>query len=82
MLRFDIPWQKDPEKIYTLALELSDDINITMALSTVHVVDNTAGFKCQHIDLESITALRRMVELNLGDSRLLERDLLVLSENH
>ncbi|MGR9045521.1 MAG: PilZ domain-containing protein [Gammaproteobacteria bacterium] len=82
LLRFEAPWKEDPEKIYTLELTLSDEVKITMALSVCHVVDNTAGFKCDHIDIESITALRRLVELNLGDSRLLERDLLALAEGN
>ena len=80
LLRFDAPWQENPENIYTLTLSLSDEVNIAMALSISHVIDNTAGFKCEHIDIESITALRRLVELNLGDSEQLERDLLALAE--
>ena len=82
MLRFDAPWQENPEKIYTLTLSLSEEIKITMALSISHVIDNTAGFRCEHIDIESITALRRLVELNLGDNQLLERDLLALAEGN
>lgn len=78
LLRFEFPWQEDPEQIYTLALCLSEDASIYMALSVSHVVGNTVGFKCEHIDIESISNLRRLVELNLGDSRLLERDLLAL----
>jgi hypothetical protein len=33
------------------------------------------GFECEYIDLDSISNLRRLVELNLGDSVLLERQL-------
>ena len=33
------------------------------------------GIECQHIDLDSMINLRRLVELNLGDERLLEREL-------
>ena len=80
LLRFDVPWQEDLERMYTLSLNLSDEINITMELNIAHVIDNTAGFKCEHIDIESISELRRLVELNLGDSTLLERDLLALAE--
>ncbi len=78
LLCFEFPWQEDPEKIYTLTLALSEDTQISMALSVSHVVDNTVGFKCEHIDIESISNLRRLVELNLGDSSLLERDLIAL----
>lgn len=82
LLRFDDPWQGDQDKIYTLTLNLSEDHSIEMALSISHIVDNTAGFKCEHIDIDSITHLKRLVELNLGDSHLLERDLLALTEIH
>lgn len=33
------------------------------------------GISCSEIDLDSITHLRRLVELNLGDEALLEREL-------
>ncbi|MDO9106072.1 MAG: PilZ domain-containing protein [Methylovulum sp.] len=78
LLRFEQPWQEDAEQLYTLVLTLSEDTRITMELSVAHVVDNTVGFKCEHIELESASNLRRLVELNLGDSALLERDLLAL----
>lgn len=80
LLRFDGPWQGDLEKVYILTFSLSEDHTITMALSISHIVDDTAGFKCEHIDIDSITHLRRLVELNLGNSELLERDLPALTE--
>jgi hypothetical protein len=80
LLNFESPWQGDPERIYTLTLHLSEDTQIKMELSIMHVVDNKVGFKCEHIDIDSISELRRLVELNLGSSVLLERDLLALSE--
>jgi hypothetical protein len=78
LLHFDFPWVEDPEKIYILTLDLSEQVQTKMALSVSHVVGNKAGFKCEHIDMDSITELRRLVELNLGDSDLLKRDLLAL----
>ncbi len=80
LLRFETPWIEPQENIYTLDLQLSEDITITMQLSVTHVIGNDAGFKCEHIDIDSISQLRRLVELNLGDSDLLERDLLSLTE--
>lgn len=79
LLRFECPWEDDPEKLYTLTLQLSDQIHIKMELTVTHVVDNKVGFKCEHIDIDSISELRRLVELNLGSSILLERDLLSLT---
>lgn len=37
------------------------------------------GFCCRQIDLESVTHLRRLVELNLGNADLLERELTALT---
>ncbi|PPD49831.1 MAG: pilus assembly protein PilZ [Methylobacter sp.] len=79
LLKFDFTWKEDLEKTYTLSLQLSEHQQIQMQLSTAHVIGNTAGFKCDHIDLDSISELRRLVELNLGDSSLLERDLQALA---
>ena len=78
LLSFEFPWQENPEKLYTLTLLLSEDTQIKMELSATHVIDNKVGFKCEHIDIDSISELRRLVELNLGNSVLLERDLSAL----
>lgn len=51
------------------------DIVIRMQGHIVHSEDNHLGFHCQHIDLESIAHLKRMLELNMGDEALLEREL-------
>jgi hypothetical protein len=81
LLRFELPWEENMEKLYTLILNLSEQAEIKMELTPAHIVDNKVGFKCEHIDLDSITELRRLVELNLGNSSLLERDLLALSDH-
>lgn len=80
LLAFDAPWGGDLEKLYMLTLELSEDTHIKMELAPTHVIGNKTGFKCTHIDIDSISELRRLVELNLGDSALLERDLQALIE--
>ncbi|MGZ5006739.1 MAG: PilZ domain-containing protein [Methylobacter sp.] len=79
LLRFELPWEEDPEKTYTLTLRLSEQVQIKMELTSTHAVDNKVGFKCEHIDIDSISELRRLVELNLGSSALLERDLFALT---
>ncbi len=80
LLSFELPWDEDLEKLYTLTLQLSEETQIKMELTAMHVVGDKVGFKCEHIDIDSISELRRLVELNLGSSALLERDLLALSE--
>ena len=43
-----------------------------------HIEANRIGLFCERIDLDSACHLRRLVELNLGDADLLERELAAL----
>jgi len=81
LLYFAEPWTGSLETPYSLTLKLSDEIIIVMELLVVHAAGNQYGFKCLHIDIDSISRLRRLVELNLGDSDLLERELIALSDS-
>ncbi|WP_144210396.1 PilZ domain-containing protein [Shewanella donghaensis] len=59
-----------------LSLLLSEsDIEISMQTLLVHIKEQQLGLKCSHIDLESITHLKRIMELNTGDAELLQREL-------
>lgn len=51
------------------------EAGIVMAVILRHVEDQRLGFQVQYIDMDSATHLRRLVELNLGDATLLEREL-------
>jgi len=59
-------------------LRLADDVEVCMTVSLAHEKDGQLGFYCEEIDLDSITHLRRLIELNLGSSELLERELSAL----
>ena len=64
---------------YHIDLLLGDaQLVIKMDATTAHIDEKTVGFTCQSIDLDSITHLRRLIELNLGDSDLLHRELSAL----
>ncbi|TCJ15337.1 PilZ domain-containing protein [Parasulfuritortus cantonensis] len=65
----------DPGQIYHLSIQLTYAIRIEMDVALAHLAGNHAGFRCVSIDSDSIGQLRRLIELNLGDSRLLERDM-------
>ena len=80
LLGFDEPWAHEVSTLYTLTLVLSDEVSIAMKLRFVHADGSLAGFECEHIDIDSMTNLRRLVELNLGDSELLGRELDALSD--
>ena len=51
---------------------------ITMSMQVAQVQQQNIGLVCCSIDLDSVTHLRRLIELQLGDPLLLERDLAVL----
>jgi len=51
---------------------------IRMEGEVVHIENNRVGLACREIDLDSITHLRRLLELNLGDPTLLQRELAFL----
>lgn len=65
----------------TLELQLDSDVVITMEGSVIHCNAQHIGFRCDHIGIESISHLKRLVELNLGDETLLERELTELSHS-
>lgn len=63
-------------KICRLVLFLGKDgEHIDMEGTVVHQEGQLVGIECQHIDVDSMTNLRRLVELNTGDEKLLEREL-------
>lgn len=54
------------------------EVGIAMAGEVAHVEGEHVGLLCRSIDIESITHLRRLLEINLGDAALLERELKAL----
>lgn len=62
----------------TIKLAGSEDC-IIMALTFSHEDEHSLGFRCQYIDIDSMTHLKRLVELNLGNEELLKRELDALS---
>lgn len=62
-------------KICNMVLSLGKGEHITMEGAVVHQEGRHIGIECQHIDVDSMVNLRRLVELNMGDEALLEREL-------
>lgn len=48
---------------------------IHMGVTVARQTTDTCGLACHEIDIDSITHLRRLVELNLGDESVLEREI-------
>ncbi|MDX1490300.1 MAG: PilZ domain-containing protein [Pseudohongiellaceae bacterium] len=59
-------------------IHLAGDLAIRMHLHIAHQEDDLIGLVCDDIDIDSMTHLRRLVELNTGDTGLLERELSAL----
>ena len=62
-----------------LIVPLSDyDERTAMSMQVAQAQELQLGLVCRSIDLDSVTHLRRLLELQLGDPTLLERDLAAL----
>jgi|GEM_PF-86101 len=54
---------------------LSDQTSIDMITQAVHQTVDQVHLACMSIDIDSISHLRRLIELNLGDADAAEREL-------
>lgn len=67
----------------SISIELpldSGEAVIRMDMRVAHIEAERIGLACEYIDLDSITHLRRLVELNIGDDELLQRELAELGQ--
>ncbi len=65
----------------TLKIRLDDKGDtIRMDITIVHHQGSDYGLACREIDLDSVTHLRRLVALNIGDETLLEREVARLTK--
>ena len=78
-------WKGQVGEKFLIELSLDggeDDISIRMEAEVTHMEKAHIGFNCLHIGLDSITHLRRLIELNLGDDSILDRELAALIAAH
>lgn len=62
-----------------LVLPLADGgESIEMSGKVAHLEGRNIGMACDDIDLQSLTRLRRLLELNTGDADLMDRELSLL----
>ncbi|HEC75123.1 MAG TPA: PilZ domain-containing protein [Methylophaga aminisulfidivorans] len=74
-------WQGETGDKCRLDLLLDNaQVVIEMEAAVAHIDDDQIGFDCLEIDLDSITHLKRLIELNLADEGLLHRELSSLIE--
>lgn len=77
LLQLDDDWRPEvgAELGSCINLAEGDEFNIEMNAQVAHVDGASMGLKCVSLDLDSASRLRRLVELNLADASLLEREL-------
>lgn len=80
LIKAPADWHGDPEQPFFASITLGTDTLVQMEVQQARNNNGLLGFVCKHIDLDSISHLRRLVELNLGDGSLLERELAALGE--
>ncbi len=73
-------WKGNKALPFDVDIRLDPKAHIKMQVKLSHEDRGQLGFVCQHIDLDSISHLRRLIELNLGDEEELHRELAALLE--
>lgn len=61
---------------------VGSDIEIHMTVDPCHVADDKLGLACKFIDIDSLSHLKRLIELNVGSDDMLKRDMAHLLEEH
>lgn len=68
-------WRGNKDLPFEVDIRLDPKAHIKMQVRLTHDDHGQLGFVCKEIDLDSISHLRRLIELNLGDQDELEREL-------
>lgn len=69
------PYQLQPITPILVKIILSDQTSIAMSAQVVHQTLEQLHLACVTIDIDSISHLRRLIELNIGDASAAEREL-------
>lgn len=69
------PYQLDLNAPLLVKVILSDQTSIAMSTQVVHQTLDQMHLACTTIDIDSISHLRRLIELNIGDATAAEREL-------
>jgi len=73
-------WRPFPDEGVLVDIDLGDGgPHIRLHAAVAHIEPDHVGLHTRHVDIDSAARLRRLVELNLGDAALLERELSALA---
>ncbi|MFJ4383886.1 PilZ domain-containing protein [Pseudomonas sp. NPDC089408] len=74
------PWDADLTQDFDAVIHLNPDVRVQMQVELRHEEPTRLGFICLYIDVDSMTHLHRLVELNLADGTEMMRELRELIE--
>lgn len=81
LLKLDTATTLQSGQSFQLQFQLNESgVDLFMDVTVAHLHGSSVGVRCIKIDIDSASHLRRLLELNLGDSDLLSRELTELSE--
>ncbi len=78
LIEHPVDWNGKTGTNYRMDLRINNSVIISMGVITAHIMPHRVGFQWQKIDLDSFAQLKRLVELNLGDPAILNRELSAL----
>ncbi len=68
-------WQQTLDSIVDVDIVLAEaQVVIKMHCIVAHIDPTCVGLRCHQLDLDSMTHLKQLVSLNLGDSAILDRE--------
>ncbi|WP_013321560.1 PilZ domain-containing protein [Gloeothece verrucosa] len=65
-----------------ISITVSEDVIMTFQSKLVHHQGNNFGFKFETSDLDSISHLRKCLEFNVNDPKIIEEELFFLATGH
>ena len=75
LLQQTLPAEVIHDQPILVKILLSDNTSIAMSVTVAHQHHSQTGLVCTSIDIDSVSHLRRLIELNLGDALAAEREL-------
>ena len=79
-------WSAQIGDSYKLELQLGakheEELRLHMDVRVAHMEDDHVGFEIVEVDIEAANHLHRLVELNIGNSDMLKRELAELIKLH
>ncbi len=75
LLQQKLPTEVSVNEPVLVKILLSDNTCIAMSVTVAHQHHQQTGLVCSSIDIDSVSHLRRLIELNLGDAAAAEREL-------